>query len=330
MKRALRAALLTRAGLSVPRFLVRDTVTILMLHRFAERDLGNGAHTSLDLRRLLETVRANRIPVVSLGDLPHRSPAAGAVAFTIDDGYADFASVGWPLFRAYDCPVTVFLATGFLDGRMWMWWDRVEWAIEQSSVRDARVSVGGKRIDGTIVDGAGRRRFATTVIENLKRVPDADREFSLASLQDDLGVAIPTACPEQYRPMRWDDVRTAAREGATFGPHTVTHPILSRVDDQRAESEILESWQRLRSETDAAIPVFCYPNGDESSFGAREEHMLERHRFAFAVTAIAGHASRASLTSASRYRIPRHACPRDPQRLRWLASGWPALPGLIR
>ena len=35
-----------------------------------------------------------------------------AVAFTVDDGYFDFAEVAAPIFSHYDCPVTVFLVTG--------------------------------------------------------------------------------------------------------------------------------------------------------------------------------------------------------------------------
>jgi peptidoglycan/xylan/chitin deacetylase (PgdA/CDA1 family) len=124
--------------------------------------------------------------------------------------------------------------------------------------------------------------------------------------------------------MRWDDVRRAGREGATFGPHTVTHPILSRVDDRRLETEIAESWKRVRAETDAALPVFCYPNGDRDSFGVREEAAVARHGFTLALSAIPGSATRGDFAPASsaRFRIRRYACPRDATRLRWLASGW--------
>jgi peptidoglycan/xylan/chitin deacetylase (PgdA/CDA1 family) len=74
--------------------------------------------------------------------------------------------------------------------------------------------------------------------------------------------------------MTWVDVSRCAKQGVTFGPHTVTHPILSQVDDRRALAELEGSWHRLKDATPAAIPVFCYPNGDYASFTERERRML--------------------------------------------------------
>ena len=59
-----------------------------------------------------------------------------AVVFTVDDGYADFADIASPVFAAYDCPVTVFLITDFVSGRLWNWWDKVDWVFRESK-RDA-------------------------------------------------------------------------------------------------------------------------------------------------------------------------------------------------
>ena len=58
------------------------------------------------------------------------------------------------------------------------------------------------------------------------------------------------------------ELRRTAKLGATFGPHTVTHRILSLAPDEDCQWEIQESYRRLRQETDAWVPVFCYPNGE--------------------------------------------------------------------
>jgi peptidoglycan/xylan/chitin deacetylase (PgdA/CDA1 family) len=326
-KEIVRALLLSPAGALASRLLAPHDVTILMLHRFAS-EAGHGrGHTAAELRAILQDLRKRRVPVLSLAALCHAGsapPSRAAIAFTVDDGYADFANVAWPIFREFDCPVTVFLMTGFIDGQLWPWWERVLWAFEHTRATRLRLRVGDQWVEHTFDDEIGRRRTATGLIERLKGVSDEAREAALTGLPLALGVVVPVQCPIAHAPMSWDDVRRVAREGATFGPHTVTHPVLSRVDDVRAEKEIVSSWARLRAETDAAIPVFCYPNGDRDSFGAREEALVARHGFTFAVSAIPGNAAREDFLPGAtrRFRIPRHPCPHDPTMVRWVASRW--------
>ena len=83
----------------------------------------------------------------------------------------------------------------------------------------------------------------------------------------------------------------------TFGPHTVTHPILSLASEDVCRWEIEESCRRLRQETDAWVPVFCYPNGEPRSFGQREVEATQRMGF------------RAALTTVRNYAAARHARP---------------------
>src|SRR5689334_21224101 len=103
-----------------------------MLHRFAMPDLGVSGHEPEVLRGHLEYLRARDYDLLDLGELLERiennAPfTRRSVVFTVDDGYADFAEVGAPVFAAYDCPVTVFLITDFVSGKLWNWFDRVLW-----------------------------------------------------------------------------------------------------------------------------------------------------------------------------------------------------------
>jgi hypothetical protein len=84
--------------------------------------------------------------------------------------------------------------------------------------------------------------------------------------------------------MTWDQVRFAERFGVRFGPSTVTHPVIARVEDGVAEWEIRQSWLRVRTETIRPLPIFCYPNGlrNDSASGAAAD---SARRFLGAVTA---------------------------------------------
>lgn len=46
-----------------------------------------------------------------------------------------------------------------------------------------------------------------------------------------------------------------------IGSHTITHPLLTRIDVEQARAEIEESREALASEFDQDILKFCYPRG---------------------------------------------------------------------
>ena len=103
------------------------------------------------------------------------------------------------------------------------------------------------------------------------------------------------------------------------------HPILSKTDDPQSEYEIRESWERVRSEVDGAVPVFCYPNGDPASFGPREVSTLSRVGLSAAVTAVHGYVVPrhfAPDTPEQRYMLPRFPYPEDRQSFLQVVTGF--------
>ena len=68
------------------------------------------------------------------------------------------------------------------------------------------------------------------------------------------------------------EIREMARNGITYGSHTLTHRALTELDDDEAWKEIVESKSALESLTGSEINTFCYPYGhfDQSSREAVE------------------------------------------------------------
>jgi peptidoglycan/xylan/chitin deacetylase (PgdA/CDA1 family) len=269
--------------------LVRGVATILMMHRFADRDRGNTGHDPQQLRTQLALLRRRRFDLVSLSELVRRlrdrdSRLKKTVAFTVDDGYADYATVGAGVFEEFDCPATVFVVTGVVDCGEWYWWDRIRVGLETSPRRSMRMEVGGSPVESAWSNEADVGRVSRALVDALKRVTDEERRHVLDALPSVLDTDIPVTPPPKYAPMTWDEVRACGRRLTSFGPHTVSHPILSRTGDAQSRREVEESWLRLREETEAAIGVFCYPNGTDADFGAREISTLRDVGIQAAVT----------------------------------------------
>jgi peptidoglycan/xylan/chitin deacetylase (PgdA/CDA1 family) len=243
---------------------------------------------------VLEFLRRQRYDLVSLDELLARLAGEGpplrrTVAVTMDDGYLDQATVGARLFADFDCPVTTFVTTGFLDGLIWFWWDKVTHIFASTQLSDVQVqfSDGSRRYRWNDPDG---RELATDDFkERCKDIPDADKEAAILRLAAAAEVELPDEAPAQYAPMSWDQLRACEELGVSFGPHTVRHPILARVPADRARSEIVESWERLRSEAHRPLAVFCYPNGRLDDFGGREIAVLRSLDFKGAVVTEPGY-----------------------------------------
>src|SRR5882724_4240087 len=249
------------------RTLGRGLLSIFTLHRFADPQHELEGADPATLRDHLAYLRRHRYRLLSLtdalrllqdGDAGSRTPA---VVFTVDDGYADFATIGAPVFAEYDCPVTLFLTTGFLDGQLWLWWDRVAHVFKQTRQTSALLRVGHDVLSYRWSTPSERVGVQHDVIQRLQMVGVSEREAVITSLTHQLDVELPVRPPSSFAPISWDDVRRTARLGATFGPHTVTHPILALTNDATCNWEIQESYRRVRQETDACVPVLCYPNG---------------------------------------------------------------------
>ena len=296
LKRLVARALASSPVTTLAQPLARNVASVLMLHRFADPARGNTGHDAEVLRTHLAYLRRTRYELIGLSELVTRlrtgeGRLSKTVAFTIDDGYADYATVGAPVFEEFDCPATVFVVTGVTDEGGWYWWDRLRVTLELAERRAVTVEIGGTPLTVEWSDAHGAARAARTIVERLKDVPDAERRQLLDSLPSLVGSDVAATPPPRYASMSWDEIRACGRGVTTFGAHTVSHPILARTDDVVAQHEIETSWRRLSAETSAAIPVFCYPNGGPTDLGDRETKIVRELGLAAAVTTLPGYAS---------------------------------------
>ena len=327
------------ASASFGRMLLRGHGVIFMLHRFTDPDLGVTGHDPRAVRDALAHLRREGRELISLEEMLRRSaepdaPAlAGSVAFTIDDGYADHASVGAPLFAEFDCPVTTFLTTGFLDGSTWGWWDQIAHVLDATTKTRVRVPFADGVVEHQVADAASRATARDAIVNRCKGLAWRDVHQAVTGLAQDADVMLPVLPPLRYAPMTWDDARRCERGGMTFGAHTVSHPILSHVDDMRAAREIVGSWQRVVRELSRPVPIFCYPNGQTGDFGAREIAMLRRAAFRGAVTGIPGYVPAQRDAEHERdvaFMLPRFAWPPDVAGVARVTSGLERVNEILR
>jgi peptidoglycan/xylan/chitin deacetylase (PgdA/CDA1 family) len=217
------------------------------------------------------------------GALPRR-----AACVTFDDGYSDNATVALPILRRHGVPATFFVATGFLDGGR-MWNDSV---IE--TIRRARGDKLDARCIGldtlSVASLPLRHRAIEKVLGALKYLEPGERQRRVDELAAEASQALPSDLM-----MTAEQVRGLAASGMDIGAHTVTHPILARIDPARAEREIQDGRRRLETITGKPVALFAYPNGKPNR-DYRREHvgMVKSLGFEAAVSTAWGAAHPAS------------------------------------
>lgn len=208
------------------------------------------------------------------------------VALTFDDGYRDNLEYAAPILARHKAPWTIFLTTGFADGKAPLWWLDLELAI--GVLPRIEVQLGGKAAVFETTTAAAKQIAFDTIYRGLRQSPEPLLRATIGQLVEK--ARLDSLAVTRHLCMSWQDIALLARDPAvTIGAHTLTHPMLARHHFEIAAREILQSKKRLEFELGRPVLHFAYPVGDPTSAGPREFEMARECGFASAVTTRPGH-----------------------------------------
>lgn len=204
-----------------------------------------------------------------------------AAVITFDDGYANNVEGAFPVLRDLGAPATIYLATGFLDGRE-LWFDTARRALDAiAEVTDAGMLTTNPDIAGRLAEHLGHwppSEGLESLVRRLKYLSADDRTAVVGDLKavvSQAGIGLRKAA----RPMTWDQARELRDAGIELGAHTVDHPILSKLDPEAQEAEIRGSRDRLAEELGTPPRTFAIPNGSARDYDSHTLDILRRLGF---------------------------------------------------
>jgi peptidoglycan/xylan/chitin deacetylase (PgdA/CDA1 family) len=241
------------------------------------------------------------VAALSRGSLPAR-----ALAITFDDGYADNFTVALPILRELGLPATFFVASGFLDGGR-MWNDTVIEGVRGCPgpvLELTALGLGSYPV--TTVEA--RRAAIAALVPRLKHLDPAERQRLADGIAERAGGNLPDDLMMTAR-----QLRELAAAGMSIGAHTVHHPILARLPETEARTEIVEGRQRLAAICGVPVNLFAYPNGKPGTdYGAEHVRLARAAGFKAAVSTAWGAAG----VGSDLFQIPRFT-PWDRSALRY-------------
>ncbi|MGH7495716.1 MAG: polysaccharide deacetylase family protein [bacterium] len=263
---------------------------ILIYHRVVTRDEGliiDGV-TETDFRRHLEIIAKyfRVIPLEQLAqEVENDAVQKNTVCITFDDGYRDNYELAFPALQAYGLPATVFLATDFIGTGKILWHDQVLLAIRGTTRQQIEWPIATERkMILPLQYPAQRQQSAFQLLQMMKQLAPPQRDAQIAGLLEYTEVEPERASTRLM--LDWDEVKQMDRQGISFGAHTLSHPILSLLNDEDVEEEVHGSKRTIEAKLGHSIGAFAYPNGKLKDFDQRVKRAVASAGFRCAVTTL--------------------------------------------
>lgn len=238
-----------------------------MYHKIVDKH--SDYFSSLNIKVFEKQIRFLRrfYPIVSLEDLFSTNldkTRKTKIAITFDDGYRCIYKHAYPILKKCDIPATVFLAVNSIENDLPIWTDLVDYYLKS----------GGKT----------SQEFPDK--DTLKTLPDDQRLDVLKKMEEK--IQLPADIRGALQMCSWSEIREMSENNITFGGHTMTHPILSKVPLEQAKYEIQQSKKTIEGKINKPIYTFAYPNGQPDDFNAEIKQIVKDAGYKLACTTIFG------------------------------------------
>lgn len=287
-------------------------LTVLLFHKVPRvaHPLADGEVELANFEMILELVLCNFkvLPLnEALAGLQRNRLPARAACITFDDGYPDWLQGPVPLLKQHQAHATFFVTTGQFQGEP-MWNERILHAVATARADTPALSLDAAVAPPLRFDTNEHKRHSIQLLDKVIKyqMPDVKARL-LAQLEAHIGVDASLAPV-----MSTDDVRAIHAMGFGIGAHSVSHPILSLCNPDRARAEIADAREHLQSIVRAPVTAFAYPNGiPDKDFHAEHVAMVRDAGYDYALTTQRGVAR----SDTPLYEVPRFT-PWGPGNLR--------------
>lgn len=256
---------------------------VYMLHHITEKK-PNGIPTNEDLKvspKFLEEIiikyKKQGFTFISLDDLSEisvseKTPEHPFIAFTIDDGYLDNYIEALPVFERQQVPITIFVASDFIDQKAILWWD----ILEDLILKNDTLKIGPKEY---------KCRTFQEKWDVFRILREIILLFDPAKLKTALESMFARYNIDLYEPIRrqamtWEQVKELSNHPlCTIGGHTVSHCVLNQLSEDDFRKEVGNNIRKIESVTGKPVQHFAYPYGSPNEIGEREYQLISEFGF---------------------------------------------------
>jgi len=208
------------------------------------------------------------------------------IIITFDDGHYDNFSNAFPILKSLDVPATIFLSTGYIGTSDIFWFDWVAYIIYRT--KKISFSLGDNLVFNIEDSIESRREISEQVLEYLKSVPNASRLQIIDDMTKELEVTLIDSDIPLSSCLSWEQVIEMNSNGIEFGSHTISHPILSRLESSELKDEIYNSKDDIEKHLNININTIAYPVGGNTEYNKNVIDVCKSAGYRLGVSYVSG------------------------------------------
>ena len=209
-----------------------------------------------------------------------------ALIITFDDGYRDNYVVAYPLLKERNLTATIFLTAGHIGTNRLIWFQQLFLFLKNTKKRTIEINYP-YHCQFFLKDNDGRNKAGKQIMQMLRSVSDQKRETLMDEIENILEVEIENTNLTRTL-LSWDEVREMHQNGIEFGSHTLTHPVLSQVSEEKLRFELVESKRKIEEEIGDKVITVSYPFGGKNALDEKVKQVAKDAGYEFGVSYIHG------------------------------------------
>ncbi len=253
-----------------------NTLTIVNYHRIYEDKLSTPFDPSVfgpsvyEFEQQMAFLREN-FNLLSENDLINlthtKQPFFGKNALvTFDDGYRDNYQLALPVLKKHQIPAIFFIPTYNIENSVLGWWDIIAYFVSQTEKKE--ITLDNERI--SLLTHEDREAARHRLLTYMKAVAHEKSNDLLDRLSNQCEVAFPPRSAQREQLMGWEQIEEIANtSNLSIGSHTVSHRVLSTINDDDELGELRNSRVFLQQKLSREIHSIAYPVGGYHAFSER-------------------------------------------------------------
>ena len=265
-----------------------------MYHGVVERELSPFAWTQMPVQKFERQIeyiskKYHVLPLTTIieklinnEELPDYS-----LAITFDDGLKNIYTTAFPVLKRFNLPATIFLTTCNIGSNGLLWFDRLYLAIKETKETGVDLSEEGLGFF-SILTPDEKNQTISTLLTYMKVLQRNEKDLLLNKILNKLGVdSMNIQDGSPFKSLDWDDIISMQESNLiSFGAHTETHTIMTRITREEVLQEIEISKKKIEEKLRIKCLLFAFPNGQKDDFNNEVKDAVKNSGFLSAFTTI--------------------------------------------
>ena len=178
------------------------------------------------------------------------------IILTFDDGFRDNYSNAFPILKKYDIPAIIYLVHDCIENHSLPWSQALGFLLKNT--KEHFFSIKNKEINFSFDLSTDRQKEITfnNISKIFQKSTRENRELLLEQIKERSKLELPNDMM-----LTWEMVDEMRQSNIEFGGHTMSHPLLAKIEIQEAKQEISKSKELIEKRLGEKLIHFAFPAG---------------------------------------------------------------------